>query len=354
MRNATGTIVTAMASPAQFAQCTTNPIGSTCGTFGPDFAVPNQLSPSNTAGLGVASYSDHNYVMVVYAGNDSLYYQVRDKAGAWTNPAKAGTSWNGSNMAVAVEYPLKSKVNVFLGGRGGLSRTRYTESSKTWDTTTAQKWSDGTIIDSSWALAAATVGYRADKSGAQLFGLFLSLDQVVTLAWWDSSTDRWTRFSDSIMAGDHVADPGYLGLAYVPFKTSDLTKGRFYVAYKAPNIFNAKGEVIKWDWIGITESEGNDPRTTATKNRLTFHGRTPLLNEWWTPGGLTAVLAYDSFGDTNLRAITTGWPKPNAAPTKLLHFWPLADGVENAAYHDVNDLPIMFNAMAGSLVRLWP
>jgi hypothetical protein len=120
------------------------------------------------------------------------------------------------------------------------------------------------------------------------------------------------------------------GCAYHPYKNSVPTEGRFTCIFKDITNGGIKPAII--------ETEGNDPSTSATAQRLNAWRWQLYYGSYDGAINSAMTLHYNPSFDTNLRG---AWA--NGGP---LWFQPLADGGVNAAITDEDDYDLMKKNLA--------
>ncbi len=137
----------------------------------------------------------------------------------------------------------------------------------------------------------------------------------------------WTRMTEAYAYNYQVK--GVPRLGYVPFRSSEPSKGRFYLLYRPKGSVNTA--------LAITEGNATG---AATTRRLLFIRSATALNTWGN-GNSSYSLMSDVDG---LRATLNQWnPKTMGFD---LWYLPFVDGVYNANFRDVNDFAVMATKVA--------
>ena len=323
-----------------FAGCSGGDASAPCVTWTGPTVISNAKAASATSGLSAAyrvTVGTKEKMMLVYSDSaNSLWYQLGDSAGTWSAPKLVNGTASGFKPALAPSGASgKLRLYYMNPTTNRLNSMDYTPSTDKWSNAAVEYDDAGNTITVN--LGVSVIQGKEPGTAATWYMALANASKAIELWRYNSSTSRWTKLPNLwVTAQPTAADAP--SLAYVPFASSDTTKGQFYLAYHEVGGFNSSR---------IMKTEGNNTSTSATSRRFQF--REPSIyfyNYWGTANGAPALF-YETGVDTNLRG---AFPTINTGNGSCqISFFPVTDGIPNITLKDQDDYYYMTNTLRCSL-----
>jgi hypothetical protein len=305
-------------------------------------------------------------IIVYRDGVKNLWYVRKDKATAgWAPPSFLGSDVDGDPSAIEVN----GRVKVYaVDSSGFLRRWEFDEASGSWPVHgIADYWEDGTFVQAGFGVGVAHGWIRPNIQA--VFGIIpnrgmVSSDNRMPL---EFARNYSTTFTQTITVPPHVDPkfhvqlPGYTytttvaqdrwqrllppavaagfakpGLVYAPFDIASPDDGRFYVTYVRG------GTSRQSKTASIMFTEGNDQSATASFRRLAWKSdqQTPFADDDNQTRDFGFGVGLSRFG-ASVAGVATDYFGTN--------YFPAADGIVNADFHDFDDNLLVRHNLACSV-----